>query len=41
MSMGNNGALDGPRGVDMESTELAANAGRRGDKNVLGSDHKS
>jgi len=41
MSMGNNGALDGPRGVDMESTELAANARRRGDKNVLGSDHKS
>jgi hypothetical protein len=25
----------------MESTELAANARRRGDKNVLGSDHKS
>jgi hypothetical protein len=41
MGMGNDGALDRPGRVDMESAAFAANAGRRGDENVFRSDHES
>ena len=41
MGMGDDGALDRPGRVDMESAAFAADTGRRGDENVFWSDHES
>jgi hypothetical protein len=38
--VGDDGALDRPGRVDMKAAALAADAGRRGDKNVFRSDHE-